>query len=224
MSNVTHQAPLDRDSRASGNSDEHHGGSVAAGSRVPRSAPGFDSGIAVEVAHLRKAYGTTVAVDDFSFSVAEDEVFGILGPNGAGKTTTVECVIGLRIPDAGTMHVLGLDPRRDLDALHAIVGVQLFVSLAAAASDTTHPAHAFFDKRYRVFRETIADRLGEAQQAGQTRTDLPAERLAALVLAVIDGIQLQWMTDRSVDMTQVVTDLFGLLDWTPASDPGPADD
>jgi ABC-type multidrug transport system ATPase subunit len=54
---------------------------------------------AVEIAHLRKAYGNAVAVDDVSLSVAEGEIFGILGPNGAGKTTTVECAIGLRAPD-----------------------------------------------------------------------------------------------------------------------------
>jgi ABC-type branched-subunit amino acid transport system ATPase component len=41
---------------------------------------------AIEIAHLRKTYGTLVAVDDVSFSVAEGEIFGILGPNGAGKT------------------------------------------------------------------------------------------------------------------------------------------
>jgi len=41
---------------------------------------------AVEIEHLRKTYGTLVAVDDVSFSVAEGEIFGILGPNGAGKT------------------------------------------------------------------------------------------------------------------------------------------
>src|SRR5580658_991717 len=53
---------------------------------------------AVEIEHLRKTYGTLVAVDDVSFSVAEGEIFGILGPNGAGKTTTVECD---RPPHAG---------------------------------------------------------------------------------------------------------------------------
>jgi ABC-2 type transport system ATP-binding protein len=80
---------------------------------------------AVEITHLRKTYGHVVAVDDVSFSVAEGEIFGILGPNGAGKTTTVECAVGLRSPDAGTVRLLGLDPRTDLDEIHEIVGVQL---------------------------------------------------------------------------------------------------
>ena len=80
---------------------------------------------AVEVAHLRKAYGTLVAVDDVSFTVTEGEIFGILGPNGAGKTTAVECAIGLRRPDAGTIRLLGLDPRADREKIHEIVGVQL---------------------------------------------------------------------------------------------------
>jgi ABC-2 type transport system ATP-binding protein len=80
---------------------------------------------AVEIAHLRKTYGPVVAVDDVSLSVAEGEIFGLLGPNGAGKTTTVECAIGLRSPDSGTIRLLGLDPQADQDRVHEIVGVQL---------------------------------------------------------------------------------------------------
>ena len=80
---------------------------------------------AVEIAHLRKAYGEVVAVNDVSFSVEAGEIFGILGPNGAGKTTTVECVLGLRSPDAGSIRVLGLDPGQDREDLHQIVGAQL---------------------------------------------------------------------------------------------------
>jgi ABC-2 type transport system ATP-binding protein len=57
--------------------------------------------------------------------VAEGEIFGILGPNGAGKTTAIECAIGLRRPDAGTIRLLGLDPHADPDQVHEIVGVQL---------------------------------------------------------------------------------------------------
>jgi ABC-2 type transport system ATP-binding protein len=92
--------------------------------------PLFDreAGAAVQVEHLRKVYQAAVAVDDVSFSVREGEIFGILGPNGAGKTTTVECVIGLRTPDAGAIRVMGLDPEVDREGLHAIVGVQLQAS------------------------------------------------------------------------------------------------
>jgi ABC-2 type transport system ATP-binding protein len=79
----------------------------------------------IEVAHLHKAYGTTVAVQDVSFTVQAGEIFGILGRNGAGKTTTVECITGLRTADRGAISVLGLDPRRDGRELHERVGVQL---------------------------------------------------------------------------------------------------
>jgi ABC-2 type transport system ATP-binding protein len=79
----------------------------------------------IEVTSLHKAYGSTIAVQDVSLAVCEGEIFGILGPNGAGKTTTVECLSGLRVPDGGTIGVLGLDPQRDRDAVRQLVGVQL---------------------------------------------------------------------------------------------------
>lgn len=95
----------------------------------PSMAPGSEaeaaSRPAVEISHLRKTYGQLVAVDDVSFSVTEGEIFGILGPNGAGKTTTVECAIGLRSPDSGTIRLMGLDPQADKARIHEITGVQL---------------------------------------------------------------------------------------------------
>jgi ABC-2 type transport system ATP-binding protein len=77
------------------------------------------------VAHLRKRYGSTVAVDDVSFEVLDGEIFGLIGPNGAGKTTTMECVEGVRRADGGRTTVLGLDPARDVHALQLRIGVQL---------------------------------------------------------------------------------------------------
>jgi ABC-type branched-subunit amino acid transport system ATPase component len=61
-------------------------------------AAGRDAGgmsAVIEVQHLHKRHGDTVAAGDVSFTVHEDEIFGILGPNGAGKTTIVECIVGL---------------------------------------------------------------------------------------------------------------------------------
>ncbi len=79
----------------------------------------------IVVDHLRKTYGASVAVNDVSFAVEEGEIFGVIGPNGAGKTTAVECVSGLRIPDGGSVRVLGLDPRHYRAVLRERVGVQL---------------------------------------------------------------------------------------------------
>ena len=79
----------------------------------------------IEVSGLAKAYGAQRAVADVSFAVERGEVFGILGPNGAGKTTTVECVVGLRRRDSGTISVLGVDPQTDRAAVRRQVGVQL---------------------------------------------------------------------------------------------------
>lgn len=79
----------------------------------------------VEVRDLCKAYGDVVAVDKVSLAIDEGEIFGILGPNGAGKTTTVECMVGLRTPDSGTIDVLGVNPQTERDRLRSLVGVQL---------------------------------------------------------------------------------------------------
>ncbi|MGA5808096.1 ABC transporter ATP-binding protein [Streptomyces cellulosae] len=79
----------------------------------------------IDVTDLRKAYGGRTAVDGVSFSVDEGEIFGVLGPNGAGKTTTVECVEGLRVPDAGRVRVAGLDPVADHAEVTRVLGAQL---------------------------------------------------------------------------------------------------
>jgi ABC-2 type transport system ATP-binding protein len=78
----------------------------------------------IAVSNLGKRYGRTVAVDDVSLEVFEGEIFGLIGPNGAGKTTTMECAQGSRVPDKGTISVLGLDPQRDANALRQRIGVQ----------------------------------------------------------------------------------------------------
>ncbi|GAQ54278.1 ABC transporter ATP-binding protein [Streptomyces acidiscabies] len=79
----------------------------------------------IEVTDLRKTYGAHRAVDGVSFAVEEGEIFGVLGPNGAGKTTTVECVEGLRVPDAGRVRVAGLDPVAEHEKVAQVLGAQL---------------------------------------------------------------------------------------------------
>ncbi|MFZ2357916.1 MAG: ATP-binding cassette domain-containing protein [Anaerolineae bacterium] len=61
---------------------------------------------AVEVSHLKKAFGATQAVADVSFAVEKGEIFGLLGPNGAGKTTSIRLMLDIFQPDAGTVSIL----------------------------------------------------------------------------------------------------------------------
>ncbi len=79
----------------------------------------------IEVEHLSKAYGGRTVVDGISFAVERGEIFGIVGPNGAGKTVTVETIEGLRTPDGGRVHVLGMDPIEDRAEVTQVLGAQL---------------------------------------------------------------------------------------------------
>jgi len=83
-------------------------------------AGGGSSPPAVAVDGLVKRFGTgsdaVTAVDDLSFEIEAGSVVGLLGPNGAGKTTTIKSILGMALPDAGTVRIHGRDvaehPRR----------------------------------------------------------------------------------------------------------------
>jgi ABC-2 type transport system ATP-binding protein len=68
---------------------------------------------AIEVLSLSKRYRAALAVDDISFTVEPGQTVGLLGGNGAGKTTTIAMLLGLLVPTAGKIHVLGHDMARD---------------------------------------------------------------------------------------------------------------
>ena len=61
----------------------------------------------VELNHIRKSFGSVLAVDDVTFSVEKGEIFGLLGPNGAGKTTSIRILLDIFKPDSGTVSILG---------------------------------------------------------------------------------------------------------------------
>ena len=66
-----------------------------------------------------------MVVDGLDLDVPAGEIVGLIGANGAGKTTTVECIQGLRRPDAGTLRVLGYDPVTQAEELRPLIGSQL---------------------------------------------------------------------------------------------------
>ena len=80
---------------------------------------------AIIVEDLVKRFGGFTAVEDVSFTAAAGEVTALLGPNGAGKTTTIEILEGFLAPTAGTVQVLGANPRSGGRAWRARIGLVL---------------------------------------------------------------------------------------------------
>lgn len=79
----------------------------------------------IEVKNLNKSYGNRVVVKNLNLTVKKGEVFGLLGPNGAGKSTTIDCILGLKLFENGSVQVLGMDPTKERKQLFERVGVQL---------------------------------------------------------------------------------------------------
>lgn len=78
----------------------------------------------IKVENLSKSYQQLTAVNSISFLVKRGSVFGLLGANGAGKSTTIECVLGTKSMNSGTVSILGLDPKTNRKDLFEKVGVQ----------------------------------------------------------------------------------------------------
>jgi len=140
----------------------------------------------IDVKEFRKTYGDFVAVNDISFDVKEGEIFGLLGPNGAGKTTTLESLEGLRIPDGGSLQIMGVNPTRESSKLSNIIGVQLQTS-ALPESIRVDEAMNFFCAYHNVDPQyDLLDRLGLGEKMSTQYYQLSTglKRRLALALAI----------------------------------------
>jgi ABC-2 type transport system ATP-binding protein len=119
---------------------------------------------AIEVDHLTKKFGDFIAVNDVSFHVANQEIFGLLGPNGAGKTTLIRMMTTLLSVTSGTARIGGHDIRTDADGVRNTLGVipQAFTSDPDLTAKENMAIHA---KLYGVppgERDALIDRLLES--------------------------------------------------------------
>jgi len=90
--------------------------------------------------------------------------------------------------------------------------VRLFTILAAESVDDDHPGHDWFVARYRRSRQFVEERLIEEQRVGLIRADVDPKLIAAQILAMFDGIQLQWLLDPDeVDLVTALDDYVGGL-------------
>jgi AcrR family transcriptional regulator len=111
--------------------------------------------------------------------------------------------------DATTVsHFEGVTGVHILDALSRVVAenlqqpglIRLFTTLSAEAINEQHPAHGYFQLRYAAARDLLAGALREGQSAGDVAPEVDTEVAAAVLLAVMDGLQIQWLLNEDFDM------------------------
>jgi AcrR family transcriptional regulator len=173
---------------------------------------------------------------------AANEVFAARGFRGASLATIAERVglsePGLlhhfRSKDELLLEVLKLREQHDYDRVEDAMGdtapyldalldlardneanpglTRLFAILGAEAVDADHPAHEWFRERYRTLRGFVTEHIEEAQERGEIAAGLDARVLATQVLAVWDGLQLQWLLDPDeVDLATAFEDYLAGL-------------
>jgi len=167
--------------------------------------------LAVETHGLTKRFGKLVAVDHLDLRVATGELYGFLGPNGAGKSTTLRMLCGIMEPTEGHGAVLGIDLRRDPEAVKSAIG---YMSQRFSLYDdlTVEENLTFYARVYMVPRRERGPRIGrmlwladlqgrERQLAGQLSGGY-RQRLA-LACALVHGPRLIFLDEPTAGVDPV---------------------
>jgi AcrR family transcriptional regulator len=125
-----------------------------------------------------------------------------------------------RIDEENYAHTVGREEFEILAALRSLVEhnetvpglVQLFTLLVAESIPSGHPSHDYFISRYQSSRVVLAEEIRKAQQKGSLRNDLQPEMLAAMLFAMMDGLQIQWLLQpQELGMTKIFDRFLELL-------------
>jgi len=90
--------------------------------------------------------------------------------------------------------------------------VQLYATISAEAAEPNHPAHEFFVRRYDGLRGMFVNSVRDRQSSGTLDSSIDPEALASIMLAVADGMQVQWLINPSVDMAANIEYLWSLIE------------
>jgi AcrR family transcriptional regulator len=132
---------------------------------------------------------------------------GVLHHFGGKGKLLLEVVKQKEAEDAGTLR----DPYfRDLVARNGTRRgtVRLFTTLSAESTDPEHPAHEHFVNRYAAVRQLMTDRLASGSAVGRVPSTIDPETAARITMAVMDGLQIQWLLDPSMEMDAAFNDFI----------------
>jgi ABC-2 type transport system ATP-binding protein len=150
---------------------------------------GFAEPMACIEAHgLRKAFGTTIALDGVDLRVEEGRILGLIGPNGAGKTTALNAILGL-LPYQGKLTVLGRDPWTQRDQLMRDVSFVADVAVLARwikvwqVLDYVAGVHPRFD-RSKAEAFLCRTTIGYTRKVRELSKGMVAQLHLAMVMAI----------------------------------------
>jgi ABC-2 type transport system ATP-binding protein len=140
----------------------------------------------IEVKGLTKRYREVVAVDDVSFTIEKDTIYGLLGRNGAGKTTVMSILTAQNFATSGDVRVFGQSPYENAKVLSRLC----FVRESQKYPDDAKPGHAFGAARlfFPHWNQDIADRLIEDFQLPMNRRIKKLSRGQLSAVGVIIGL------------------------------------
>lgn len=140
----------------------------------------------IEVKNLTKRYRETLAVDDVSFTIEKDTIYGLLGRNGAGKTTVMSILTAQNFVTSGEVRVFGMNPYENARVLSRLC----FVRESQKYPDDATPRHAF--RMARLFFENwdqgLADRLVDDFQLPMKKTIKKLSRGQLSAVGVVIGL------------------------------------
>ncbi|MFE7629590.1 ABC transporter ATP-binding protein [Kocuria sp. NPDC057446] len=140
----------------------------------------------IEVRNLTKRYKDKLALDDVSFDVEQDTVYGLLGRNGAGKTTAMSILTAQNLPTRGEVRVFGENPYENARVLSRMC----FVRESQKYPDDATPRHAFTSARmfFPRWDQQLADELVDEFQLPVKRTIKKLSRGQLSAVGVIIGL------------------------------------
>lgn len=169
------------------------------------------SDLTIEVTGLVKTFGATRALDGLDLSVRRGEVLGFLGPNGAGKSTTIRVLLGLLLPDAGQVRLLGGDPWTDAVALHRRLAyvpgdVELWPNLTGGeVIDLFARLRGGFDQRR---RDDLCERFDlDPTKKGRTYSKGNRQKVA-LISALASDVELLVLDEPTSGLDPLMESVF----------------
>jgi AcrR family transcriptional regulator len=183
----------------------------------------------------RGAYRKGVAKREEILSIALD----VVAREGYRGTTVRDLADAVGLSQTGLLHYFGskdelltavlrrrdeldAEDERDLAAADKLIRtlrhnatvpglVMLYSQMSVEAADPQHPAHEHFRDRFETMRADIAELIRAGQADGSVPSTLDPERAATVVVAVSDGLQIQWLYDRDLDMAAHVAHLWEIV-------------